>query len=98
MASSDVVGIIDEDQVIELLVTGESDRFECDTLLHAAITREADHIVIKNRVFCGVEAGCGHFGRHRHTDCIANSLSERATGGFNARRFAELRVTRSLRV
>ena len=49
-------------------------------------------------MFSGIEMRSGHLGGHGHTDDVAGTLAERASGGFDADRFAELWVTRGLGV
>jgi hypothetical protein len=43
-----------------LLVAGEGDRLHRDALLHAAVARQADDVVIEDRVLRRVEARLGH--------------------------------------
>ena len=90
----DVVGVVDEDQVVELLVPGEGDRLHGDALLHAAVAGEADDVVIKDRVRRGVEARRGHLAGDSHADGVADALAQRAGGALDAGSFAELGVTR----
>ena len=46
----DVVGIVNEDEVIQLLVGGELACLVGDALLHAAVAGQADDVVVENRV------------------------------------------------
>ena len=94
----DVVGIVDEDQVIEAVVAGEGDGFLGDAFLKAAVAVERDDVVIEDRVLGGVEAGGGAFSGERVADGIADALAERAGGGLDARGFMKLRVAGSDRV
>ena len=43
----DVVGVVNEDQVIEFLVAGERTRFHRDAFLHAPVTGESHDVIIK---------------------------------------------------
>ena len=94
----DVVGVVNEDQVVQLLVTGESDGLESDALLHAAVTGERDHVVVEDRMLGGVEAGGGHLAGERETDGVGDPLAERASGGLDTGGLVELGVAGGLRV
>ena len=89
-----VVGIINEDEVVEAGVTGEGDGLLGDTFLEAAVAIDAEDVLVENRVLRRVEAGGGAFSGERVTDGIADSLTERAGGGLDARRFMELGMPR----
>ena len=93
-----VVGVIDEDQVVEAVVAGEGDGFLGDAFLQAAVAVEREDVVVEDRVLGGVEAGGGAFSGERVADGIADALAERAGGGLDARRFMELRMARRDRV
>ena len=71
----DGVRIVDEDQVVELLMAGEGERLHGDPLLHAAVARQADDVVIEDGVLGGVEAGLRHLGADRHADRVADPLA-----------------------
>ena len=47
---SDIVGIVDQDQVIELEMAGERDRLLRDALLHAAVAGQRDDWLVENGV------------------------------------------------
>ena len=51
-------------------------------------------MVVDDRVTVTVECRCQHAFGERHADCVGKTLSERAGGGFHARRHAMLRVPR----
>ena len=68
----DGVRVVDEDQVVELLVARERERLHRDALLHAAVAREADDVVIEDGVLVGVEARLRHLGGDRHADRVAD--------------------------
>ena len=44
-----VVRVVDQDEVVELLVAREFDGLHRDALLHAAVAREADDVVVEDR-------------------------------------------------
>ena len=54
--------------------------------------------MVKDLMLGGVEVGGGHLGGDGHADDVAGALTERAGGGFDADRLAELGVTRGLGV
>ena len=94
----DGVRVVDDDQVVELLVAREGERLHRDPLLHAAVARQADDVVIEDGVLRGVEAGLRHLGADRHADRVADPLTERAGRRLDAaRRVRQLRVTGRLR-
>ncbi len=94
----DVVGIVNEDQVIELEMPGELDRFHSHAFLHAAIARERDDVVVKNLVRIGIERRRRHFLRDGVADRVRHALPERSRGGFHAQRFMKFRMPRRARV
>ena len=94
----DVIGVVEHDEVIEAEAAGEGSGFLRDAFLEAAVAGEADHQVVEDLVFGGVEMGGGHLGGHGHADDVAGTLAERAGGGFDADGLAELGVTRGLGV
>jgi len=77
-----------------LLVSGEGHRLHGDALLHAAVTREADHMVIEQRVLGGVETSGRHLAGERHADGVADALAEGARGRLDAGSLTELRMAR----
>jgi len=82
----DVVGIVDQDQVVELVVAGEGGGLAGHALLQAAVAGEADDMVIEDGVAGGVEAGHGHPGGDGVADGVGHALAERAGGRLDARR------------
>ncbi len=64
----DVVGIVDQDQVIELVVPGERDGFQRDAFLQAAVAREADDVVVEDGVLARVELRGRHLLRNGDAD------------------------------
>ena len=89
----DVVGVVDENQVIELLVAGERDRLHRDAFLHAAVAGETHDVIIKNRVLGGVETRGRHLAGHRHADGVTDALAERARGALDAGGLVEFRMS-----
>jgi hypothetical protein len=88
----DAVVVVKTDQLPEPEVTGEG----CGLMRHAfhdvAVARHEVRVVIDDRVPLAVERrGEVRFG-DRHPDCVADSLSQRAGRGLDARRVAVLRV------
>ncbi len=56
----DVVGVVKEDEVIELVVPGKGDCLLRHAFLQAAVAREADDVVIEDGVARGVELCRSH--------------------------------------
>ena len=94
----DVVGVVDQDQVVEAVVAGERDRLAGHAFLEAAVAGQRDHVVVEDRVPGGVEAGRGAAAGEGVADRVAQPLAERAGGRLHPRRLAELRVPRRGRV
>ena len=90
-----IVGIVNEDQVVEAEMACECAGFHRHAFLQAAITSEGDDMVVENAVGGCVEAGLAHFGRDGKTNGIRHALAERACGGLDAGRFVELRMSGS---
>ena len=88
----DVIGIVNEDEVIELVVASEGDGLHGDAFLHAAVAGEDDDMVIENGVVWGVELGGGHFLGNGVSDGVGDALAEGASGGFDASGFVEFGV------
>jgi len=81
----DVVGIKENDQVIESQMTCERGGFTGNTLLQAAVTAQGDDVVVEDGVLGSVEPRGGHLLRHGIADGIGDSLTERARGCLDAR-------------
>src|ERR1700739_2854723 len=84
------IGIIDQDQIIQLIMTGESGRFGSNPFLQTAIAGETDDLMIKNGMARRIETRFRHFSGYRHSDGISDSLTERARGRLNARGLPKL--------
>ena len=91
----DVVGVIDEDEVIELVVSREGDGLLGDSFLEAAVTSESDDVVVEEGVLGSIELGSSALAGKSVTNGVANSLTEWAGGRFDAWSFIVLRVTGS---
>jgi hypothetical protein len=73
----DRVRVVDEDEVVELLMTGKLDGFERHALLQAAVSGEADDVVIEDGVLFRVEARLRHLRSDGHADGVSHTLAER---------------------
>mmetsp|Transcript_75490 Transcript_75490/g.119198 ORF Transcript_75490/g.119198 Transcript_75490/m.119198 type:complete len:203 (+) Transcript_75490:724-1332(+) len=102
LVQGDIVLIVDHNQVVETVVTGEGSSFERNSLLQATVTAESNHMMIKNLVVLSIVFGSSKFSGSSHSYCIANSSAKRASGRFDARgivlRGRKFRMTRSHRV
>jgi hypothetical protein len=83
----DVVGVVDQDQVVELEVPGHRGSLGGDAFLHATVAGQGpdgvlEDGVLEDGVLRGVKARHQYLGRHRLPDGIANPLTERASGGY----------------
>ena len=87
-----VVGIVNEDQVIEFEMTGEGDRLHGHALLHAAVSGQRHDVVVDDRLRRGVEFGRRHLLRHRVAHRICHPLPQRPRGGLDARSLVKFRV------
>ena len=98
LVEGDLVGIVKDDQVIELLVSSEASGLRGDTLLEATISGKSVDVVVEESVFLSVVDGGSHLGGSGHTNSVSNTLSKRTSGGLNTRGgvlgVRELRVTR----
>ena len=89
-----VVGVVDEDEVVELQVSGQRTRLARDALLQAAVTGETDDFVVENGVRRGVEARGRHLAGHGETHGIGHALAERPGRALDARCFVKLGMAR----
>ncbi len=80
-------------------MAGERHRLHRHALLHAAVARQNDDVVIEDGVLLGVEAGLGHLGGNRHSDAVGDALAKGPRRGLDpARRMRELGVSGGLGV
>ena len=89
-----VVGIVNEDEIIELEVPGECDGLHGHAFLHAAIARKRDDVVVENLVRRGVVFRRRHLLRNGVTDGIRDALAERPGRGFDAEGFVKFGMAR----
>jgi hypothetical protein len=93
----DLVVVPDEDQVAQLLVTGERAHLVADALLDVPVGADRVDEVVERALAgrgVGVVQAALAAGGHRHADRVAQALAERAGGGLHADRVAVLGVTR----
>jgi hypothetical protein len=74
-------------------MSSKGDRFTGHTFLKATVASKSDDVIVDDCVVSRIVFGGCHFARKRITSCIANALTEWASGGFHARSFMELWVT-----
>ena len=84
LVEGDLVGVVKDDEVVELLVGGEGGGLGGDTLLEAAITGEGEDVVTEDLVVVGVVDGLGHLLGDGKTDGVGDALSEGTGGALNA--------------
>src|SRR5262249_52377370 len=92
----DRVVIVNQNQIIETEMAGESARFRGKAFLHATVTCQTNHMLVENSVFGSIEPGRRHFARDRDADCVANALAERTSSAFDARCIAKFWMPRRL--
>jgi hypothetical protein len=78
-----VIGVVNENEVVEGLVAGKSRGFARNAFLQAAVARETNDMEIKDRVIGRIETRSGHLAGHGHADGIAHALAERAGGALD---------------
>ena len=78
-----IVGVVDENQIVESLVAGEGAGFHRHAFLHAAVACEADDMVVEYLVPGRVEMRRRHLAGQGQADRIANALAERTGGGLD---------------
>mmetsp|Transcript_10183 Transcript_10183/g.28581 ORF Transcript_10183/g.28581 Transcript_10183/m.28581 type:complete len:741 (+) Transcript_10183:131-2353(+) len=84
LVEGDLVGVVEDDEVVELLVGGEGGGLGGDTLLEAAITGEGVDVVVEDLVVVGVVDSLSHLLGGGDTDGVGDALSEGTGGGLNA--------------
>ncbi len=90
------VGVVDADQLAELLVPRDRGRLVRDALHHVAVAREHVSAVVDDCMARAVVRGRKESFRDCKTDAVSEALSERAGGHFDPRQQAALRVTRGV--
>ena len=94
----DLVRVVDPTKVRQLKVSGKGCGLAADSFHEIAITAERIHVVVENFEPRTVVTRLQPLGRDGHSHTVANTLAQRARGGFNARSVAILRVARSLAI
>mmetsp|Transcript_13216 Transcript_13216/g.27334 ORF Transcript_13216/g.27334 Transcript_13216/m.27334 type:complete len:530 (+) Transcript_13216:643-2232(+) len=98
LVKSDFVGVVQDNKVVKLLVSGKSSGFGGDTLLEATISGKSVDVVVEDLVFIGVVDGGSHLFGGGHTNSVGDTLSKRTGGALNSGgvvlRRREFRVTR----
>ena len=92
------VVVVEGNQLAQTQSAGQGAGFVGDTFHHAAVTHEHVGEVIDHIEFVAVELRGQHFFGQRHTHAVGNTLTQRASGGFNARGVTVFRVTRGFGV
>ena len=95
---SDVIGIVNQNEVIELAMTRKSNRFLGNSLLKTSVPGESHDVVVDNSVIGGVEFRGGALSGESISHGITHSLPEWSGGRFDTFGLVELRVTRSDRM
>ncbi len=93
----DVVVVVEEDQVAELLMTGQRRRLGGDALLEVAVADDRPDRVVEGRLALGrlrVEQAALVAGGHRHAHRVGHALAQRTGRGLDARRVPVLGVAR----
>merc|ERR1719343_565077 len=84
LVKGDFVGIVEDDEVVELFVGGKSGGFGRNTLLEATISGKSVDVVVEDLVLFGVVDGGGHLLGSGHTDGVRHTLSERSGGALDS--------------
>ncbi len=85
----DLVVVVEEDAAAEGEVPGERGGLRGDALHQVAVGADGEDVVVAD---LGAEALAQELLGHRHPDCVAEALAERAGGRLDAGRVAVLRV------
>ena len=94
----DAVVIVEGDQFAQAQGAGQRANFVGNAFHHAAITQEHVGVVIDNVMARTVELRAHDFFGQGKAHSVGQALTQRASGGFNARRVAQLRVARGAAV
>ena len=94
----DAVVVVERDQLVELPGAGQRAGLVADAFHQAAVAEEDVGVVVDDRVARAVELGGQQLLGQRHADRVGDALAERAGGGLDARRDADLGVARRLAV
>jgi hypothetical protein len=96
----DPVGVVDQDQVSQLLGAGQGRRLAADRFLHVPVGGERPDDVVEHALAdrgVGVEQAAFAARGHRHADRVGHALAQGAGGGLHPRGVADLRVAGSQR-
>ena len=86
LVERDVVGVVQHDEVVELLVGREARRLGTDALLEAAVADHAEDVVVEDRVLRRVEHGGRHLGGRGEARAVRDARTQGARGRFDAGR------------
>mmetsp|Transcript_16726 Transcript_16726/g.39386 ORF Transcript_16726/g.39386 Transcript_16726/m.39386 type:complete len:450 (-) Transcript_16726:31-1380(-) len=89
---SNIVGVVDEDEVVQAKMPCKRRRLRGDTLLQAPVSSKAHNVVINDGVLGCVKLSGSHLLRNSVTNGVSNTLAERSRGGFHAWALVELGV------
>lgn len=88
----DVVGIVNENKVIQLEHGGQGEGFPGDAFLQAAVSREAEDVLGEDIHAGPVEPGSRAPGGEGEAYGVRNALAQRSRGAFYTLRIPEFRV------
>ena len=88
----DAVVVVEGNQLAQAPGAGQRAGFVRNAFHQAAITQEHPGVVIDNGVAVAVEFSRQDFFRQRHAHRVGDALTQRAGGGFHARRVAVFRM------
>ncbi len=94
----DAVVVVEHDELAELQRARERGRFVGNAFHEAAVADEHVGVVIDEREIRPIEPRREHLLRERHANRVREPLAERAGRGFDARKFARLRMSGRLRM
>lgn len=81
--TSNLVVVVNDDQVVQLPVASSLDSLESNTLLQAGIANHAPRRVVDELIAWAVVGGSQVLGGHGHTNGIGNTLTQGTSGNFN---------------
>mmetsp|Transcript_20881 Transcript_20881/g.35892 ORF Transcript_20881/g.35892 Transcript_20881/m.35892 type:complete len:584 (-) Transcript_20881:129-1880(-) len=84
LVKGDLVGVIKDDEVVELLVGGKGGGLSGDTLLEASITSKSKDVVVEDLVVISVVTGSSHLLRDSETNSVGNTSSKGTSGALNS--------------
>mmetsp|Transcript_25519 Transcript_25519/g.54906 ORF Transcript_25519/g.54906 Transcript_25519/m.54906 type:complete len:407 (-) Transcript_25519:456-1676(-) len=80
----DLIGIVKDDQVVKLLLSGEGSRLSRDTLLEASISSKGVDVVIKDLVVVSVVTGGGHLLGNGKTNSVGHTGTKGSSCALNS--------------